>query len=641
MGGRSLGWALPGFELWTVDRRRPSAGAQDFDAWIPSVDALMGRVHLAMAAQFSRDVAEDYPFGEVNLRFSAGLDPAGLGAQVYQGFLESFGGPSGAGFNYYERRGDVGMLPLAGERFEEVQTRVEISAGALAGEARVFRRTREDRGLGDSGIQAEEWLLAFDGTHLLRGQSGGAPEAFRLSNPTRHVWRYGLYQPPGAGGGQRFQPATGFGVRDSRGVYGFYEAGALWMSDGGQVVSGERLDRDLYVQAEAQSYTTYTAPGRLWRLVRHALPLARVAGECFQWIEYDSGADQSELFEVAYDAVDGNWERVARFDGASQRFVALVPVQAIDVAGLGYLRLESESLGGMVSFVDGFDEVSWFEQELVDGSDVIFSGGATELVLRGFVDSPRPGLTQAQALAGDLFLPAAAQGAPGQRYVFRQSDFTLQHDASGSGNMLQPVLLASGVRLQGSLAAGGVISGPLLPDGLLPATPAEAWRQPSFYVWETGPNPWNRLVGLQLTGGAFLDIPPAVRFEYVHSSAADRNGDASQAGRTFILEWSPANGLRGIPRQGVDQDGDGALDRFFPALSLADGTSLGPAGAAKVLKALLVEEVLQPDPSYTGNLALFGAGDLTVPNLGGFSAPGLGRAPVLGEAPRVVDAQED
>jgi hypothetical protein len=641
VAGFSTGWAVPSFELWTVERTRPAEGAQDYNAWIPTLDSFEGPLNLALRARFTRDVSANYPFGKVDLNYSAGADPAGFGAQVFQGFLNSFGGSSGAGFSYYERRGDVGLVPSVGERFDEVQARVELEAGGLQGSGRVFRRVREDTGSGDGGILAEEWLLAFDETHLLRAMNGGASVAFELAAPTRQVWRYGLYAAPGAGGGSRFYPSTGFGVRDPGGVYGWYEAGCLWMSDGSQVASGTLLERDLFLQTEALSYSAFAAPGRLLRMQRQPLDLTRIAGDRFQWLEYNAAGPSTMLHEVSYNMGAGNWRRVASFDADLERFVELDPVQLIDVAALGALYLHSEALAGPVSFVDGASEVAWYEGEIVDGADAVFEGGATELELFGYVDALRAEISSAQAASGDIFLPDALNVGSAHRYVFRRSDFSLQYDASGVGASSEPVALASGAGSAGGPYAWGMRSGPLLPAGVLPGSPAEAWNASVVYLWETGPNPWNGLVGLEQVGGDFLDIPAPVRFEYVHSSAGDRNGEASEAGRTFVLEWSTSSGVRGIPRRGIDQDGDGDLDRFLPIFNLKDGLSIGPSGDPKVVRGLLVEELLRVDAAYTGSLSLFAAGDLVVPNLSGFVDPGLGAAPVVGEAPRVVDAQED
>ena len=641
MAGFSTGWAVPAFELWTVERRRPAEGAQDFDAWIPMIDPLAGELHLALSASFTRNVGPQYPFGEVRLNYSAGPDPGGLGSQVFQGFLETFGGALGSGYDSYERRGDVGLVPMPGERFEEVQARVELGPDLTSGFGRVFRRVREDSGSGDSGIQPEEWLLAFDQTHLLRAQSGGSSAAFLLSNPTRHVWRYGLYEPPGVGGGARYFPPAGFGVRTPGGVYGWYEAGCLWMSDGSTIGSGVILDRDLYVQTEALSFRTYTAPGRLLRLERQPLDLARIAGERFQWLEYDAGAGSTALHEVSYDLGAGNWRRVASFDEASQRFLDLAPVEVLDLSSLGALYLHSEALGGPVSFVDGSSQVAWYQVEVVDGGDAIFAGGATELELFGFVDCLRPGITSAQAASGDVFLPDAPNASSAHRFEFRRSDYTLYFDASGVGASSEPVLLGNGASVAGGPYAWGLRSGPLLEASAMPASPAEAWNEDTLYLWETGPNPWNRLVGLEQLGGSFLDVRTPIRFEYVHSTAQDRNAQSDQASRTFVLEWATSSGVRGIPRQGLDQDGDGDFDRFLPLFDLKDGTALGPPGSQKLVKGLLVEEFLRPDPSYSGTLSSLTAGDLVVPNLGGFEDPGLGVAPVVGQAPRVVDTQED
>jgi hypothetical protein len=178
-------------------------------------------------------------------------------------------------------------------------------------------------------------------------------------------------------------------------------------------------------------------------------------------------------------------------------------------------------------------------------------------------------------------------------YSFDPNDLTLYHDDQ-QGNLV-PAGLAPGVVPASGPFVDGVRSGPLVTDPSRLAIAFDAWSLPLFYTWESGANPWNQWAGLQdATSGAFSQLDPPLQFLYLHSVSNDANGDPSQDGKEFLLEYRGEGQLLGIPIVKVDTDGDGASDHDSPLFSIADGTMVGPTGIEFVTKATRRELIFDP-----------------------------------------------
>ncbi len=638
--GRSFAARAADYELWSVDSTR-TGGPHDVAAWLPRVDVEFGAQTVFFDASISSSVSAARPFGVMQLDYAGAADAASLGAPGFSGSFASYGGSkSASGFRVFEAAGDLTAVPAPGERASEVQAAVELDVSGASGRARVFRRERFDDGGGDSGIVASEWLLEFDADTVVRSRDGAPAEAFSRAAPERHAWSYGLYAPGGPDAGERIDVANGLGVRTAGGVRGWLGPFGLWFPPGVTVLDGDDVVHDAWGASEEVHYTVRRAPGRLVRMTKNTLDLTELDDQVFEWFETDAMLGTTTLYEVTYDSMASAWTKLAVFDEPSSAFVALTPTELVDIASEGALPLYSTALGGPVAFVDGNTYVTWYELEIVDGSDPVFGGGATELELFGFMDCLRSGLTAAEVEAGDIELADATDPTDGHRFVFAQSDLTLYHDPTKTGMPLERVGLADGEVPASGLFAWGMTSGPLIAASSVPSGTVEGvWDVDELYVWETGANAWNAFGGLVDMGGDFVDVPLPARFAYRHSTLRDRNASAAYDGRCFVLEFDRTHGVVGFPRVGYDLDGDTEPDRFVPAVSLADGVMLGPIGSEAVVKAVELEEWLTPDAGYAGALTVFAANDLVVPDVRDYTTPAIGTAPVVVQPPRVVSGE--
>ena len=198
-----------------------------------------------------------------------------------------------------------------------------------------------------------------------------------------------------------------------------------------------------------------------------------------------------------------------------------------------------------------------------------------------------------------------------------------------------PVGLADGQTYEGGPFGFGIRSGPMLTDAGAIGQVSDLWDQEVFYTWETGPNDWNRLTTLVDSQNNYVDFEPPVQFNYVHTRAQDANGSQEFQGKTFQLEFAGSGQLHGIPHEGVDTDGDGNDDRWYPVFNLKDGTLVGPANEY-VVRAVEVEQRLAVNEAGCDQLDLSGADALTLPDGSTFAEPNIGDQPVVDGPPAVI-----
>jgi hypothetical protein len=625
--------AVDQFELWTVSSTRASSDApQSVHYWVPEEDDGQA-LTIFIDMLVTRGVELEFPFGEFSLDFAGAPDVTGLDTPVFGGALSAGLLPSGqSAFGLFFRKGDVTQAQIPGEHAEETGATVVARADLQGGIACVRRRSRESPGGGDSGLQADEYRIVYDDTHFLRALNGGAPEAFHRDQFVENVWRYNLYHASGPEAGERVELESGFGFRTAAGDYGWIGYWGLWTPPGVEVASGDTITRDEFGHAGA-SYTVFQAPGKLIRNTRHTLALDQLDGRTFQWWSFDP-QNGSTNYVVTYDELAGEWQKIGTQPPGSGSVTPIEPPVVLDTAALGFLDLWSESLGGPTAFVHGEEFVTYYAQQFVEGSDPVFAGG--DLSLFGLVQCLRPDVTAAEAEAGDVFLADVSDVASARPFVFRHDDLTLCLDSTGQGGGLEPVGLALGEAPASGPFTWGMRSGPLVSstDGLTNVW--DVWSAPEFYVWETGANEWNHFTRVVDASGDFLAFDPPLAFNYVQANGDDRNGDDSRAGQTYFLGYGGAGQLWGLPQEGVDLNGDGSPDRWYPVVNLADGVLLGPTGSEYVVKGLEIEQTLAPDPAYAGTLDLGAANALTVSGAELYDTPEIGPSPVVTDPPRVV-----
>ena len=644
--GQSSSSNASSFQIWTIDSRRANnTSPQSVHLWILEDEDPSDPSTIFVDMTVRSGVDAGNAFGDFSLDYASvdGIattpaNPDGIGT------LATVPNPTEGelGFELFESRGHINQPHVPGEESRQSLARVETVEDETQGWARVMTSERFNYGSGDSGILSDEHVVAYDQTHFLRSTNGSPAAAYFRDQVTENVWSYGLYHADGPEVGDRVDRDAGFGFRTEGDEYGWIDYYGSWLPSGVSLAHGDPVTRDVFGEVtEEIPYTVFKAPGRLIRFSKQTLDLVDIGGQVFEWWSFDPMSGTSTIYQVQYFPGTGTWEQVATLDPETYEVTPLNPTVVINTAAEGYLDLWSNSLQGHVAYLHGETSITYYSREFVDGADPFFAGGAPSLDLQGFVSCLKSGITTSEAEAGSVYLPDAPDVSTPHLFEFHAADLTLYHDTDGLG-ALAAVGLASGHAPTAGPHMWGMSTGPLVTAaaaaGLVDVY--DVWNVDEFYMYETGHNEWNQYFGLIDQLGAFVDFPPPLYFTYEHATANDRNGDSTYDGQTFALEYTSFGSLWGFPFEGVDLDGDGTDDRFYPAVSLADGTLLVDAdGVEYVVKALEVEQTLDEDVSYAGSLDLTPASALPLPDGSDYTIPAIGPAPVVPDPPRVISGE--
>lgn len=630
-GGNGQGGDVPQLQMWTCRSTRTTAqGTQTVHFWVPQEDEMGGGTIFAHAA-ITQGVSDTDPFGAFQINFAGAPNYGAIGSAEMWGQLITLDVGSDLGFSFYEAFGDLGVVPSVGEMARLTQATVTMTSDQSTGSARVKQQERYDFGSGDSGVIAEDYTLAYNDTHVLRQRDAEAPDCLSRTDFVENVWGYTLYHADGANIGERLEMNGGFNFVTADDVYGWMSYWGMWVPDGVTVNGGDTVTKvDFGSDAPGEAFTVVKAPGRLIRYTKDTLALADIVGDRFEWWDF-SGSPA--YYQISYDGT--GWFKVALFNESTGAWEELGAPEAVVLASGEWLSMWSPTLGGSVNYVEGETEITYFAEEIVGGEDEVFGTG-TSATFYGFTEMLGSAISQMDAEAGSIFLADAPDAGTPYQFAFDQSDLTLMHDVNGDGSTLTTVGLAPAVEVTSGPFTWGMRSGPMVTDLTGVTNIWDLWTADEYYVYETGHNDWNQFQALVDGNGDYASFDPPMQFSYVHSTANDRNGDATYDGDTVLLQYEGPGTLWGIPHEELDLDGDGNSDHFAPLFGIEDGVVLGPTGTEYVVKAADVELRLAEAPGECGALDLIDASALTLPDGSTYVTPNNGNQPVVTGPPAVI-----
>ncbi len=667
--GQSSGAGAEQPSLFTVKCERATGDAEQLvSLWVPfggpDDDAAMQSVYVRAKLTVFEGISESDPFGKFKMDFAA-VPPGGeLADPLMHGTLMTLDVLDGfIGFSFHFEEGDLDAEEMPpGSYAELVQANVNMFDDQSEGVARVHREWRENFGQGDTGVQVEESLLAFDDDSVLRGTTGLDTQCLSRTEFETQVFRYTLYEAAGENAGARVERNGGFSVQTADGAWGWAGYYGLWLPPEAEddLQSGDTVTEATFGPdaGEPAEYTVLMAPGKLIRNTRQQLALADADGESFEWWEFPGmgpppGGDPPPEgdpppgdpppftppthWRVEYHHDTGEFLKVATFDEVTQTWTDEPSPEPVDLVAQPFLGMFSQSLGGSVSYVAGDEHLTYFQQTFVNQADELFGQG-DDVPLYGYFDCLQGQITTEQAESGDVFQDNAYELASPHRYLMRGSDMTLWLDEEGDQSNLVACTLVEGAEPATGPFAWGMRTGPLVLDtsGLLDTY--EVWNQEVFYTWETGANSWNKLSILIDAEGVAVSFDPPLQFTYEHSVENDVAFDPTYAGDKFLLQYNGPGDLFGIPMEAVDLDGDGSPDRFYPLFSISDGVLMGPEGTEYAVKAIDKElTLLDADPSLCADQTVDPVAALPLPDGSEYQAPAIGPKPLVDEPPAVID----
>lgn len=642
-------------------------------AWMPEMGDDDFNQAIRIKAIMSEGVSADKPFGTFAMSFgmSASSDPnvedivvTGPDSFMGGGVLGTIGGlPAGqAGFTLFE----TGTFTTPDESFS--RTWSQNAAVVMNGDGTSGRATtgfsEEEGGAHGQFSETGSFDLAFNDSHVLLN-TGAETRCLDRTAFNEVVWRYDLYN---ADTGTQAQLNSGFpfkwdtnsdSVRDGFGFVGFW---GVWTENGQSVPDGTVIEKETFNNTAGATYTIKSAPGRLIKKeVKTVDILTKMIG-----VEMFTSDFQIQGCQPTGEA---NTQCIVKFQGADQASIQLVKVGTItwsqngevrenlptpeviasyDPQGFNFFWMWSDQLGGGVNWSNNKDKVVFFQETEVDADDPLFNGSDTAVTLHCLERCPKAGIVAADLGTFDgPFNPEPNRDTQGQesikdsfQYSIARTDLALKNGSTNVG-------FADSVTrddLEGTQYHFGIRSGPMV-DAATYADMTNWWEVWNFdrgytiYEYETGLEQWNRRTFLLDSSNAVVKFDRPWKFTYDHTTAADRNGDASNDGRTFLLEYGGNGDLWGIPSRANEDK-----ERYYPLFSIADGTlvtvNVNGTDTEFAVKARELEQKMSKvDPTQCGALSLATPVGTTAPTSVDRNTFNMIPMPVVTDAPVFVDGE--
>lgn len=585
----------PSLEGWVVDVTRESDDdPQIVKIWINIDDDedFFERIHARVIIE--EGASDENPYGIFTAYFQ-GLDSDDN--TVMEGVLDV--SETDVGFHSLKMKmeeadGAFAMYANA------VLTPGEDSGVAFAKEVFSFDGEFDDEGEGaDLAMSGEDSsLVAFDADHFLSRTTtvdGGTVDAcLDRNNFEELAFSYTLYDE----GGLRKNLNGGFGIKDATGEYGWAGYYGIWFPSEVGVVDGDVFTSD----DGGSSYEARIGSGRFIERTRQTITLAEIEGDIFHYWDDTEGT----VFGVIYE--NGSLKKISQeqcteFDC---QFVEIAE-QEIPIEPNQWFGMWRESFGNLDIRIpeDGLLpatlEVPYYIEEDVKPTDF-----ASSLSLKCYYDCPKGGLTVEDLNNNEPFIDDGAEEDEFE-YTFDPTTYTLSNEDG-------EVTIADGAVIEStSNFSWGIRSGPMITESI--ENRWEIWDQEVVYVWETGPEQWNKQTALIDSDGVAVAFDRPLQCQY---------RDA-EYGMVF-LHYEGRENLWGIPWVKME-DTDVDWEAWKPLFSIPNGSEIDCEGTTYYSKAQVIEQSMtKVDLADCSALSL---PDLGLPDIE-FVDPDIGEVPTEG-----------
>lgn len=459
-------------------------------------------------------------------------------------------------------------------------------------------------------------LIAYDADHYLARQTFGDGDpldsCLASGEFDEYAWGYALFNEDGSllerNSGISLQPVGNSSDEGWNYCWaGYY---GTWCPEEVALESGSELGDD-----DGNVFTLFNGEGRLVQDSRQFTTLGALTGERFSY--WDDNTGLSYFVEYA----DGVIMRVATddCDETGCQSTEISPPEAVELEPNGWLGMWKEGFGHVDIAADEDGnlnddmEVPYYINTFMTPDD--FDG---TLELRCYQRCIKGGLTVADLDNDDPFLEDLWEsGSEGYIYEFDPETYSMSYNGEN-------ITIADGAEISPSSSFGwGFNSGRMVTSDINLENPWEIWSQDVTYVWEAGPNPWNKFQGIKDSNDEFVVFDRPLKCEYRHDDYG-----------TFFLDFQGEGELHGIPWIKVE-DSDVDWEVWRPQFSLPNGTALDCEGTTMYVKARDVEQNMREvDESECSSLSL--PEDSSTPDLT-YEDPDIGDEPTeYNDAPLTV-----
>lgn len=586
-------------------------------------------------------------------------------------------GASACGFYGYAEGSGASVSAFETEEGQRTTSMV-LTGTTTSGQGRV-KLSETGRGF------AADWVFAYDSQYFHRANAAGSNEQCfdrSFARAEKTAWRYGVYKADGA----RLERNGGFPIK-AGGVYGYVGYWGLWLPGGATLNDGDTVTRYSYSNQQAASgdYTLVRKDGRLKKMALHHTTLDGIRNvPFFFWVNQtftDSGnvvRQQGTNLEVRWNGVQFVITGVAQNGPVTPDLAGNTVPDAV-LQSSWNINSWSQSLGGPVTIVTRDSTGAYLAPGAASvvnyRTETVLVPGGTEWPtnLHCLNDCPTGGSAFTSGLDNSLDPTAAFASTT-------VADWNGSTSTASTRWNWRPVAVGSEVRYTANASNGllttaggqgvawtsttpplngqyqhGFQSGRLVDDAGLASLrcaanggsgsshycPNRIDSVDTIYVWETGPNSWNKFSGLR-SGTSYVQFDPPLALQYTVPSSGVADAYANS---TLVLQYNGFGELHGIPGKCVTPmtnaevpcNNDGST-RWVAAFVIPEGTALSDGSQTYYVKPL--EQELRLKKVVASNcaaLTLPSIADSAMPGAGGFVDPRVnGALPSVTGAPRVI-----
>ncbi|WP_444998215.1 hypothetical protein [Aliikangiella sp. IMCC44359] len=646
--GQSSGNGEVEYQLWTVESTRESSTSpQKVRIWVPAESDgngedgdMMDQQTILVDVTISSSPSDDLPFGDFNMSWKGVVEMNGNEVPTMAGTIQTVENQDGKLQFLFYNGSDIPGFDFS---FSEAANVILDDADGVSGIGKTAIHRTESHHEFHS-----EFSVAYDSARFLRGKdqnNDGTVDAQLCNdrlNMNENVWRYNLYD---YANGARKEMNSGFPfTTEVGGVHydGYMSYWGMWLPesvDKSLVTSITR--QDFSDDSSHETYDVVNTPGKLIKRSKSSIPLQDLDGYHFNYwndaeylVEYTSDNELNDGTSVN----DAGFYKIARVEFSDgQREV--IPQEAMMIDS-DFMHFYSEALGGSVAYDELRDpsHIVAFREEIISGNDTNLFGSTTQVTLACYNNCLKAALTSEQLSMNQetpYYPDSQDVNEPSVLYRFSLSDLTLRDPDGNAIAMLNSEQTAEGQ------FSWGIHTGAMILQGTQLDNTWDTYNQDVSFVWETGPNNWNKMTFVRETDATeFLQFDRPMQFLYTHENSQDRNeADSDFAGQSYLLEYGGPGDLWGFPELDSGQ-------HHQRAFSLADATLLANQSGDYVVKGIEMEmrmKELEVTACTTGDnaLSLDSALSITLPTASDVATINfsLNDKPTVTDSPRVVGGE--
>ncbi|MBI2083481.1 MAG: hypothetical protein HYT76_07915 [Deltaproteobacteria bacterium] len=592
--------AAESFETWVLNSSRvDNDSPQIVKAWIQQEATEFEPAMIIQAKMtITEGKSDTRPYGSFHMDFEM-VDPLFPDPPIAQGYLETVDRDDDLiEFQFSMKGGD--QFPVSENA--HVVTTVDGTAGHAL--------TSFEFSFGGHTEQGA-FQVAFDEAHYFSSDSVLAErKCLDRQNFDNYVFRYGVYN---ADGSRVAVTNPGFGIKYND-FYGWAGYWGIWFPEEVELVNGLAVERSNNDESSGETYTVRVGPGKLVKHTKTEITLGDIKGAPMNY--WDNTAGQT--YRVT-------WNGTSLVKDAVQVCQPNAPCSWQEVtaqnltANVGeWLNFWRDGLGGVffeypAVALSNSTKITFDKTQIMTGQESDFTNGSVKLFC--YQDCLRSEITEAQInwQGARPYFDDSMSVTEAYQYSFDPSTMTLTYGG-------EVVRVKEGVTASGP-NQWGIQSGPMLTSTSDLRNTWEVWGQSVYYTWETGPNDWNRFMGLLDKDNKAVAFDPPLRLNYKHTD-----------GVLYGLEYAGFGELQGIPWTQVE-----GTDRWYPQLTIADGTEVtGENGTPYYVRALEMEQRMSEDDSSECSDLTFET--LTTPAQD-YTDPDVGAMPDVTADPAVIKGE--